>query len=58
MIEQSGLLAFDAPGGRFTVTAKADRIEFRGEMADIPSISKRVRRLRKSRSTAVFLHPN
>jgi ATP-dependent helicase/nuclease subunit B len=35
MIEQSGELSFDAPGGRFTVTAKADRIEFRTEMADI-----------------------
>ena len=35
MIEQSGRLQFDAPGGPFTVTAKADRIEFRTEMADI-----------------------
>jgi len=35
MIEQSGEFGFDAPGGRFTVTAKADRIEFRTEMADI-----------------------
>jgi ATP-dependent helicase/nuclease subunit B len=35
MIEQSGQLAFDAPGGRFIVTAKADRIEVRPEMADI-----------------------
>ncbi len=27
LIEQSGALAFDAPGGRFTLTARADRIE-------------------------------
>ncbi len=35
LIEQSGALAFDAPGGPFTVTAKADRIEVRGHVADV-----------------------
>jgi ATP-dependent helicase/nuclease subunit B len=35
LIEQSGGLGFDAPGGRFTVTAKADRIELRGALADV-----------------------
>ncbi len=35
LIEQAGEFAFEAPGGTFTVTAKADRIEFRTEMADI-----------------------
>ena len=35
MIEQSGQHAFEAPGGVFTVTAKADRIELRDEWADI-----------------------
>ena len=27
MVEQAGALSFDAPGGRFTLTARADRIE-------------------------------
>ena len=35
VIEQKGVLRFDAPGGRFTLTAKADRIEDRGDRADI-----------------------
>ncbi|MGA0602256.1 double-strand break repair protein AddB [Caulobacter sp. KR2-114] len=35
VIEQSGQLELDAPGGRFTLTAKADRIEARGAVADI-----------------------
>ena len=35
MIEQSGEFSFSAPGGDFKVTAKADRIEFRGESADV-----------------------
>jgi ATP-dependent helicase/nuclease subunit B len=35
LIEQSGEMGFDAPGGRFTVTAKADRIELRGGAADV-----------------------
>jgi ATP-dependent helicase/nuclease subunit B len=35
LIEQSGAYAFAAPGGDFTVTAKADRIELRGERADV-----------------------
>lgn len=35
LIEQSGALGFDAPGGRFTVTAKADRIELREGRADV-----------------------
>lgn len=35
MVEQSGALAFDAPAGRFTVTARADRIEVRGAVADV-----------------------
>jgi ATP-dependent helicase/nuclease subunit B len=35
IVEQSGAYAFDAPGGRFTVTAKADRIEVRGRTADV-----------------------
>jgi ATP-dependent helicase/nuclease subunit B len=34
-IEQSGAMAFEAPGGPFTVTAKADRIEQRGAVADV-----------------------
>jgi ATP-dependent helicase/nuclease subunit B len=35
LVEQSGRLAFAAPGGAFTVTAKADRIERREDGADI-----------------------
>ncbi|HEY1749856.1 MAG TPA: double-strand break repair protein AddB [Caulobacteraceae bacterium] len=35
LIEQSGEHTFDAPGGAFTVTAKADRIELRGAVADV-----------------------
>ncbi|MBS0410496.1 MAG: double-strand break repair protein AddB [Proteobacteria bacterium] len=35
MIEQSGLMEIDAPGGGFVLTAKADRIEARGGVADI-----------------------
>ena len=35
LIEQEGLYAFDAPAGPFTVTAKADRIELRGDVADV-----------------------
>jgi ATP-dependent helicase/nuclease subunit B len=34
-VEQSGAMSFDAPGGPFTVTAKADRIELRGGLADV-----------------------
>jgi len=34
-VEQSGALAFEAPGGLFTVTAKADRIELRAGEADV-----------------------
>jgi ATP-dependent helicase/nuclease subunit B len=34
-IEQSGEMAFDAAAGPFTVTAKADRIELRGGLADV-----------------------
>jgi ATP-dependent helicase/nuclease subunit B len=35
LIEQSGATTFEAPGGPFTVTAKADRIERRGRIADV-----------------------
>ncbi len=35
LIEQSGRLEFDAPGGPFAVTARADRIEAREGLADI-----------------------
>jgi ATP-dependent helicase/nuclease subunit B len=35
MIEQSGAYTFAAPGGPFTVTARADRIELRGAVADV-----------------------
>jgi len=35
LIEQEGVYAFDAPAGLFTVTAKADRIELRGDLADV-----------------------
>jgi ATP-dependent helicase/nuclease subunit B len=35
VIEQEGLHVFGSPGGDFTVTAKADRIEVRGHLADI-----------------------
>jgi ATP-dependent helicase/nuclease subunit B len=35
VVEQSGAHAFEAPGGRFTVTARADRIERRDAMADV-----------------------
>jgi ATP-dependent helicase/nuclease subunit B len=35
LIEQIGEMAFEAPGGPFTVTAKADRIEQRGAVADV-----------------------
>jgi ATP-dependent helicase/nuclease subunit B len=34
-VEQSGAHPFEAPGGRFTVTARADRIELRGAIADV-----------------------
>jgi ATP-dependent helicase/nuclease subunit B len=34
-VERQGTLTFDAPGGPFTLTAKADRIETRGRLADI-----------------------
>ena len=34
-IERSGAHVFEAPGGPFTVTAKADRIELRGAVADV-----------------------
>ncbi len=34
-VETRGAFAFDAPGGRFTITARADRIEARGDRADI-----------------------
>ena len=35
VIEAKGEHGFDAPGGTFTLTARADRIEARGEFADI-----------------------
>ena len=35
LVEQEGMHDFDAPGGRFTVTAKADRIELRAGFADV-----------------------
>ncbi|MEO6380412.1 MAG: PD-(D/E)XK nuclease family protein, partial [Caulobacteraceae bacterium] len=35
LIEQEGAHAFDAPAGRFIVTAKADRIELRAGHADV-----------------------
>jgi len=35
IVEQKGEIAFEAPGGRFTLAAKADRIEARGGVADI-----------------------
>ncbi len=35
IVETKGALTFPAPGGSFTVTAKADRIEVRGDQADI-----------------------
>ena len=35
IVETEGALTFPAPGGSFTVTAKADRIEARGDQADI-----------------------
>jgi RecB family exonuclease len=35
IVERQGELTFAAPGGPFTLTAKADRIEARGAMADI-----------------------
>jgi ATP-dependent helicase/nuclease subunit B len=35
LIEQQGSYAFAAPGGPFTVTARADRIELRDGLADI-----------------------
>ena len=35
IIEQEGLHAFASPGGEFIVTAKADRIELRGALADV-----------------------
>jgi ATP-dependent helicase/nuclease subunit B len=35
IVEQSGELAFEAPAGRFTVSARADRIEARAHLADI-----------------------
>lgn len=34
-VEQYGQQEFDAPGGRFILTAKADRLEARGEVADV-----------------------
>jgi ATP-dependent helicase/nuclease subunit B len=35
LIEQSGRTSFAAPGGAFAVSAKADRIEVRGGVADV-----------------------
>ena len=35
IVERQGELTFPAPGGPFTLTAKADRIEARGAMGDI-----------------------
>jgi ATP-dependent helicase/nuclease subunit B len=35
IVETQGRLTWEAPGGPFTVTAKADRIEARGGVADI-----------------------
>jgi ATP-dependent helicase/nuclease subunit B len=34
-VEQAGRLTLDGPGGPFRLTAKADRIEVRGDVADI-----------------------
>jgi ATP-dependent helicase/nuclease subunit B len=34
-VERRGELTFEAPAGRFTLTARADRIEARGDCADI-----------------------
>jgi ATP-dependent helicase/nuclease subunit B len=35
LVEQAGRMAFDAPGGAFVLSARADRIEARGGEADI-----------------------
>ena len=35
IVEQEGARSFAAPAGRFTVTAKADRIELRGPLAHV-----------------------
>jgi len=35
VVEQRGAHSFETPGGRFTVTARADRIELRGGHADV-----------------------
>jgi ATP-dependent helicase/nuclease subunit B len=35
LVEQTGSLTFEAPGGPFTVSAKADRIEVRADRADV-----------------------
>jgi ATP-dependent helicase/nuclease subunit B len=35
IVEQRGAHSFETPGGRFTVTARADRIELRGGFADV-----------------------
>ena len=35
LVEQTGTYGFEAPGGRFTVSAKADRIEVRDGRADV-----------------------
>jgi ATP-dependent helicase/nuclease subunit B len=35
VVEQRGAHSFETPGGRFTVTARADRIELRGGFADV-----------------------
>jgi ATP-dependent helicase/nuclease subunit B len=35
LVEQTGAASFDGPGGRFTVTARADRIELRDGIADV-----------------------
>jgi len=35
IVEQRGAHSFETPGGRFTVTARADRIELRGGHADV-----------------------
>jgi ATP-dependent helicase/nuclease subunit B len=35
IVEQQGVVTFDSPGGPFTLTARADRIEARSEVADV-----------------------
>ncbi len=35
LVEQKGLLALELEGGRFTLTARADRLELRGALVDV-----------------------